>query len=85
MKYIFIIWLTFVQASRDVAGGRAQQDPEDHSTSHESPSVGRGQETQAGQDYSRRIINAFIHADGIPLHSYSKHANHRTPFSRLKT
>lgn len=71
--------LTFVKASGHVASRRAQQNPEDHSASHESPSVGRWQETQAGQDYSRQIINALIHIDGIPLQPYSKHVLEKSP------
>lgn len=54
------ILLTFVEACRHVASRRAQQHPEDHGASHESPSVGWRQETQAGQDYSSRHINELI-------------------------
>lgn len=77
--------LTFVKASGHVAGRSAQQNPEDHCARHESPSVGRGEETQAGQDYRRQIINALIHIDGIPLHSYCKHVLSRAPVSRAIT
>lgn len=77
--------LTFVKASGHVAGRRAQQNPENHCAGHESPSVGWWEETQAGQDYRRQIINALIHTDGIPLHSHCKHALYRTPVSRVIT
>ena len=49
--------LTFVKTCRHVAGRRAQQNPEYHSTCHESPSVGWRQETQTGQDYSGQTVS----------------------------
>lgn len=67
--------LTFVKACRHIASRRAQQNPEDHSTGHESPSVGRWQETQAGQDYSGQIINALIQTCSI-----STYCSFNTPF-----
>lgn len=46
--------LTFVESCGHVAGGRAQQHPEDHGARHEGASVGRRQEAQTGQDCGGR-------------------------------
>lgn len=77
--------LTFVKACRHIASRRAQQNPEDHSTGHESPSVGRWQETQAGQDYSGQIINALIQTCSIPTHCSFNTPFYATPVCGLIT
>lgn len=40
LYYGIYLALTFVQACRHIASRRAQQNPKDHSTRHESSSVG---------------------------------------------
>lgn len=81
----FHLTLTFVKACRHIASRRAQQNPEDHRTGHESPSVGRWQETQAGQDYSGQIINAVIQTCSIPTHCSFNTLFYATPVCGLIT
>lgn len=60
--------LTLIEARGHVAGRRAEEHPEDHGAGHQSPAVGRAEESQAGQDWREEEegTHAQTHHTGGP-------------------
>lgn len=45
------VLLTFVETSSDVSSWSSQENPENHSAGHQSPTIGWREEPQAGENY----------------------------------